>query len=458
MNRYRPVLKRDVSLEIVGADLRVRAGERALSLPARTRLVAETVRGLATGKVDEDPITEALLAAEGHESLCWVYWLLRQIQSHNLLDYILVVDGFHLATVEPLCAGFVFAAADPRRHRVLSRFAYVRAVEGQLVLESPLSTVRIVLHAPIVFSKLVCGAGSRNELGPSAAPETPDAQLLAMEELLVQTGFFVDRDETESDARCTWEFHDRLFHRSSRAGRGSIGATYRFAGRLPPWPAQKPQMSAHGISLAVPDIEQLARVDCTLTQALESRRSVRRVAGSMTAGALAQFLYRSAAIRASCRQGPEETLRRVYPSGGAIHELEFYPLINTCDGLEAGLYHYNAGSHSLHRTPATGLQCERLLDSAAAAMGDVCGRPAILVNVTARLPRIAWKYEGMAYRTVLLNAGAVLQTMYLVATAMDLGPCAVGNGDPELLAAAAGIDGDEEVGVAEFALSGGATG
>ncbi|MBI1791869.1 MAG: nitroreductase family protein, partial [Acidobacteria bacterium] len=53
--------------------------------------------------------------------------------------------------------------------------------------------------------------------------------------------------------------------------------------------------------------------------------------------------------------------------------------------------------------------------------------PQVLITLAARFPRIAWKYEGMGYRTVLLDAGAALQTMYLVATAMDLAPCAIGN-------------------------------
>lgn len=44
--------------------------------------------------------------------------------------------------------------------------------------------------------------------------------------------------------------------------------------------------------------------------------------------------------------------------------------------------------------------------------------------------------------------------MYLVATAMGLAPCALGNGDPALFAAASGIDALEETSVAEFALSG----
>jgi SagB-type dehydrogenase family enzyme len=78
----------------------------------------------------------------------------------------------------------------------------------------------------------------------------------------------------------------------------------------------------------------------------------------------------------------------------------------------------------------------------------------VLLTLAARVPRTAWKYERQAYRTVLLDAGAMIGTMYLAATAMGLAPCAIGNGDPALFARLTGLDPFEETSVAEFALSG----
>ncbi len=78
----------------------------------------------------------------------------------------------------------------------------------------------------------------------------------------------------------------------------------------------------------------------------------------------------------------------------------------------------------------------------------------MFLTIAARVPRVAWKYEGNAYRVVLLDAGVMLEMMYLVATAMGLAPCAVGNGDPALFAALTDCDPFEETSVAEFALSG----
>ena len=58
----------------------------------------------------------------------------------------------------------------------------------------------------------------------------------------------------------------------------------------------------------------------------------------------------------------------------------------------------------------------------------------------------------MAYAASLKNAGVLMQTLYLVATAMGLAGCALGGGDSDLFAAAAGTDYFAEPAVGEFML------
>jgi SagB-type dehydrogenase family enzyme len=76
----------------------------------------------------------------------------------------------------------------------------------------------------------------------------------------------------------------------------------------------------------------------------------------------------------------------------------------------------------------------------------------VLLILAARFPRVAWKYESIAYALTLKHVGVVFQTMYLAATAMGLGPCAVGCGDADLFARAAGTDYCAETSVGEFLL------
>ena len=142
------------------------------------------------------------------------------------------------------------------------------------------------------------------------------------------------------------------------------------------------------------------------------------------------------------------------PSGGGLHPLEAYLAVGRCDGLPAGCYWYDAHRHQLETLGRDEAQLRALLDQAARSWGRAYPPPDVLITLAARVPRVAWKYEGNAYRVILLDAGVVVQMMYLVATALGLSPCAVGNGDPALFAALSGCDPLEETSVAEFALSG----
>ena len=94
-----------------------------------------------------------------------------------------------------------------------------------------------------------------------------------------------------------------------------------------------------------------------------------------------------------------------------------------------------------------------LLDAYRATAG--LAWPNILITISSRFQRVSWKYDAMAYATVLKNTGVLYATMYLVATAMGLGPCGVGLGDSDRFAIAAGTDYYKETSVGEFILGSG---
>ena len=58
-----------------------------------------------------------------------------------------------------------------------------------------------------------------------------------------------------------------------------------------------------------------------------------------------------------------------------------------------------------------------------------------------------------AYALIMKNVGSIYQQMYLVATALHLAPCALGGGNADHFAAAAGLDYYTEGSVGEFVLS-----
>jgi SagB-type dehydrogenase family enzyme len=75
-----------------------------------------------------------------------------------------------------------------------------------------------------------------------------------------------------------------------------------------------------------------------------------------------------------------------------------------------------------------------------------------LITLAARFQRVSWKYQSIAYALILKNVGVIYSTMYLVATAMDLAPCALGTGDSDYFTKLSGTDYLQETSVGEFIL------
>jgi SagB-type dehydrogenase family enzyme len=115
------------------------------------------------------------------------------------------------------------------------------------------------------------------------------------------------------------------------------------------------------------------------------------------------------------------------------------------------LYHYDPERHELEALPSPDGAVGRLLRTTSVPMDDGAV-PQMLLVLTARFRRLSWKYEGNAYALLLQEVGVVYQTMYLVATAMGLAPCAVGGGDAARFARIIGTDPLEEASVGAFVL------
>src|SRR5207253_2420051 len=154
----------------------------------------------------------------------------------------------------------------------------------------------------------------------------------------------------------------------------------------------------------------------------------------ITSAQLGEFLYRVGRVAdywefPVAAAGKLETsgyAPRPYPGAGAMYELELYCAVNSCTGVGRGLYRYEPQHHRLDRRPGPTADFERLLADAAGASGLDPVRLQVVVIVAARLPRIGWKYESIAYSLTLKDVGVLFATMYLSATAMGLAPCALG--------------------------------
>ena len=149
-----------------------------------------------------------------------------------------------------------------------------------------------------------------------------------------------------------------------------------------------------------------------------------------------------------CMQGVKKvrgksyaTLRTV-PSGGARHPFEVYMTIQNVEGLPDGYYHYLPQHHSIELLRPDD-------DMAAFITTSLMGQKwAVKANVVFYFSfvcyRAEWRYSFFAHRVVLIDAGHVTQNLYLAATSIGRGGCAIGSVDMDCADQAFELDGEEE--------------
>jgi SagB-type dehydrogenase family enzyme len=131
--------------------------------------------------------------------------------------------------------------------------------------------------------------------------------------------------------------------------------------------------------------------------------------------------------------------------------LEFYLTVANCEGLAPGFYHYDADRHALVPIEVREHEFDAQLTAAEFAM-DASAAPQILITIAARFGRVSWKYSAIAYALILKDVGVLIQTLYLMATDMGLGGCAIGTSNIDLFAKMTGIEFHVEGPVGQFAL------
>ena len=384
---------------------------------------------------------EPQLASE-REQVCFYYYL-DLLKKHGLIFY-----KTPLIELTPFNGSFSYEKSSKGAFS-LSRFAVCHSHNGKLIVETPLCAVRAHIHSleGLRFFYAFCKPLTLEEALREFPQVTSDVVKESFD-LLSSASILTSGEESSTSQQ--WDFHDLFFHSRSRQGRQNApyGGTFRFKGEIPPPPVVKLCQRTASIALSKPEKE----LTLPLEQAIGKRRSIREHGDRpITLQQLGEFLYRCAHVKRLFTQGEEEFTTRPYPGGGARYEFELYPIVNQCEGLEQGVYHYHPLEHELCQISALNERAAVFLhDSQKASRKE--GSPQVLIVVGARFQRVSWKYQSMAYALILKNLGVLLQTMYLVATAMELAPCALGGGDSDLFCEVMGTDYLEETSVGEFML------
>jgi SagB-type dehydrogenase family enzyme len=417
----------------------------------------------------------ASFAAGGRTIHKAINQLVRLLAGHGLLEYSIGRPRKHsdLIVIEPQVLDYW-----PRMPRlkdvdalILSRFAYMRRRGNEMVLESPRAGALFKFRDPKIAGAVAKLSTPQEVKQLRRQPGFPGLELFA---LLVDCQIALKIDgvskrglqSTESDHNLVlWDFHDLLFHARSTQGRhrNALGGVYPYTGVISPLPPLRPRWAGKKIDLRRLSDARPAADSSSIAKLLRARHSTRSFDNQrpITLAELARFLDGTTRVLSKEKNTPDlddgSHAFRPYPSAGASYELELYLAVNQCEGLARGFYHYDAGSHMLVAIGVPTHKLEALFAEAEHAMGAPSA-PQILITIAARFGRISWKYSSIAYSLILKDVGVLTQTLYLMATDMGLGGCAVGITNIDLFSRMTGIEFHVEGPVGQFAIGRGAAG
>ena len=149
-----------------------------------------------------------------------------------------------------------------------------------------------------------------------------------------------------------------------------------------------------------------------------------------------------------CSQGIKEirgkayaTLRTV-PCGGARHEFECYMAIQNVAELEDGLYHYLPMKHAVEKL--AGCEDLRSFISESLCEQSWAAKANIIFYYSAVFYLAEWRYGIYAHVPMMMDAGHITENVYLAATSIQRGSCAIAAVDGRIADQAFGLDGIEE--------------
>jgi len=164
---------------------------------------------------------------------------------------------------------------------------------------------------------------------------------------------------------------------------------------------------------------------------LASRATCRNFDGAalLPLADLATMLHRVFGAQASQELAPGAVmLKKNSPSGGGLHPIEAFVLVQRVEGFAPGLYHYQCVEHALELLrEMPGAQVAIAAHELVAGQVWFANAP-VLVLMAARFERNFWKYRNhaKAWKVIQLDAGHLSQNFYLSATELGHGAFVTG--------------------------------
>lgn len=209
--------------------------------------------------------------------------------------------------------------------------------------------------------------------------------------------------------------------------------------RLPQPPLIVPPFET-GKIIELPDPKEVKVNNVDLTEAINRRVSVRAYSDKqLTLDELSYVLWMVQGVKEVINR---PAILRTVPSAGARHCFEPYLLVNKVEGLPAGLYRYLAVEHKLQEVNLEPDIGEKVTQSCLNQRFILNAAMALILTVDRY--RMMWRYTERGYRYMHLDAGHVMQNLYLCAEAIDAGVCAIAAFDDDKINETLGLDGVEQ--------------
>lgn len=123
---------------------------------------------------------------------------------------------------------------------------------------------------------------------------------------------------------------------------------------------------------------------------------------------------------------------RNFPAAGGFYDFHFYVASRALAQLGSSLFSVekpdDESKIEFIPVPVSSSIMDRIFEEAGGAWGALNAPPSTLVLIAFDRERLAKKYGERAMRLMLMNSGALIQVMYLVAHSLGLSGCALGTG------------------------------
>lgn len=267
------------------------------------------------------------------------------------------------------------------------------------------------------------------------------------------SGLLIDENSEEAlqerkfGPKWLWPTASRYYHFSTRLGkfRVTIERSRKYYEKALKGKAQPPIFKSYPDRPRLKLLSEFHEERVPFFHVLRRRKSVRAFSEKqITFEQLSKILYYTWGKMSYYKvRGFGRLLHKTSPSAGARHPVEAYVIVNNVESTKRGIYHYSVKDHSLELMK-TGDFKEKSVEYCAGQYwaGDTCA----LFIMTAVVARTAWKYRiARVYRALLLDAGHLSQTFFLVAAALGLGAFCTGIVCDTLIEEELGLDGISEV-------------